>query len=108
MQSEISGLGDAYINDILYEAKIHPKKKVSELKDDEKKDLYDATIKIIKSAIKGAGSSDEYDLFGKPGNYKRIMDKDSVGTKCKRCVAEIVKTNVLGSSAYTCPNCQKI
>lgn len=108
MQSEISGLGNGYINDILYEAKIHPKKKVSELKDDEKKKLYDNTVKIVKSAIKGAGSSDEYDLFGKPGNYKRIMDKNSVGTKCKRCGAKIVKTNVLGSSAYTCPDCQKI
>jgi formamidopyrimidine-DNA glycosylase len=108
LQGEISGLGNAYINDILYEACIHPKTKVSALKDDEKKLLYDKIIEIITLAVKEGGSSKEYDLFGEHGNYIRIMDQHSKNMECERCGTKIVKVNVLGSSSYLCPECQKI
>lgn len=108
LQNEISGLGNAYINDILYESCIHPKMKVSALDDNKKEELYENIIKIIKLAVNEGGSSSEYNLFGKNGNYDRIMDQKSKDVKCKRCGTKIVKMNVLGSSSYVCPVCQKI
>lgn len=107
LQSEISGLGNAYINDILYSAKIHPKSKVSILSDEEKKKLYDVLVKTINQAIKEGGSFKEYDLFGETGKYVRIADQSTKDMKCVRCGAKIVKMNVLGSSSYICPECQK-
>lgn len=108
LQSEISGLGNTYINDILYHAKIHPKAKVSTLNDAKKKKLYDTIIEIMDLAVKKKGSSNEYDLFGEPGAYARMTDQLTKNIKCERCGAKIVKMNVLGSSSYICPECQKI
>lgn len=107
LQSEISGLGNVYINDILYKAKIHPKTKVSSLKEGKKIVLYDTIVKIINKAIEKGGSSKEYDLFDKPGKYIRIMDMESKDMKCELCGSKILKLNVLGSSSYICPECQK-
>ncbi|WP_353737041.1 zinc finger domain-containing protein [Methanobacterium sp.] len=108
LQSEISGLGNAYINDILYQAQIHPKTKVYALDEDKKKKIYQCIISTINQAVKNRGSSSEYDLFGKKGNYIRIMDRKTENMKCERCGVKIVKMNVLGSSSYLCPECQKL
>lgn len=108
LQSEISGLGNAYINDILYHAKIHPKSKVSALNDDEKKRLYDIIIETMNNAIKEGGSFREYDLFGEKGNYIRLADQNIKNLKCEICGSEMEKINVLGSSSYICPKCQKL
>lgn len=106
IQEQISGLGNVYINDILFEAQIHPKRKVSNLTQLEKDNLYNSIIKITTTAIELGGSADEYDLYGNPGKYARIMDKNS--PICRKCGDKIVKENVLGSSSYYCPKCQKI
>ena len=105
LQEEMSGLGNAYINDILYMAKIHPKRKVSDLKEIERNNLYDSIIKTINSAIELGGSSDEYDLYGNLGKYVRLMGKNT--NECKLCGNKILKENILGSSSYFCPVCQK-
>lgn len=107
-QDEIAGLGNVYINDILYQARLHPKKKVSELTEPEKRTLYDQTVETITKAIALGGSSSEFDLFDQPGHYQRIMDNNRVGLPCGVCGTSIIKSNVLGSSAYICPECQKL
>jgi formamidopyrimidine-DNA glycosylase len=104
-QDQISGLGNTYINDILFDAQIHPKRKVSNLTQSERDIIYNSIIKITSTAIELGGSADEYDLYGNPGKYSRIMDKNSF--ICRKCGEKIVKENVLGSSSYYCPKCQK-
>lgn len=106
VQDQISGLGNAYINDILFEAKIHPKRKVSDISQIDRSNLFESIIKIITSAIQLGGSVDEIDLYGKSGEYIRAMDKSI--PLCRRCGTKIVKENILGSSSYYCPKCQKI
>ncbi|MCE5215325.1 MAG: hypothetical protein LLF83_11500 [Methanobacterium sp.] len=108
IQSEIAGLGNAYINDILYQAKIHPKAKVSTLDEAKMKELYSVIIEIMNSAVEAGGSVNEYDLYGETGNYVRIGDKPKKDMKCARCGTNMVKMNVLGSSSYLCPECQRI
>lgn len=108
LQGEISGLGNAYINDILYESCIHPKTKISALKPNKKKKLFENILKIIKLAVKDGGSSTEQDLFGQHGKHVRKMNQHSKDMKCGRCGFKIVKINVLGSSSYICPECQKL
>lgn len=108
LQGELSGLGNAYINDILYKARIHPKAKVSSLSDSKKKELYDVIIETVNTAINERGSIKEYDLFGETGNYVRLTDQPVKSLKCTRCGVKMVKMNVMGSSSYVCPQCQKI
>jgi len=106
MQDQISGFGNVYINDVLFQSKIHPKRKVSELSTSERNILYDSIVKIITSAIELGGSSEEYDLYDVTGGYNRLVSKNSLG--CKNCGTKIIKENILGSSSYYCPKCQKI
>jgi len=104
VQDQISGLGNAYINDILFEASIYPKRKVSDINQIEKNNLYTSILNIITSAIQLGGSADEFDLYGNPGEYARIMGKST--SLCRKCGEKIVKENILGSSSYYCPKCQ--
>lgn len=106
IQDQISGLGNVYINDILFEAGIHPKRKVSDLSQIERNDIFDSIIKIITSAIQLGGSVDESDLYGNQGKYSRIMDKNT--PLCRKCSEKVIKENILGSSSYFCPKCQKL
>lgn len=104
VQDQISGLGNVYINDILFEASIHPKRKVSDINQIERNNLYTSIQKIIKSAVQLGGSIDEFDLYGNSGNYIRIMGKST--SSCRRCGEKVLKENILGSSSYYCPKCQ--
>ena len=92
----------------MYESLVHPKKKVANLGDKEKNRIYNAIKDIINSAIELKGSTKEIDLFGQPGKYIRIMDKESQDKECKRCGTKITKMNILGSASYFCQKCQKI
>jgi formamidopyrimidine-DNA glycosylase len=107
-QDEISGLGNGYINDILYESFLHPKKKAGELKEKNIKELFDAVVRITDKSIKNKGANNEFDFYGMNGNYTRIMDNKATGKKCSRCNTLIVKENILGSSSYFCPKCQSL
>ncbi len=107
MQAELSGLGNVYINDILYQAWLHPLKKAGMLSAPEKDLLYKSIRQVIDQAIEQGGSADEIDLNGKNGRYVRVMSKTVEGKPCTRCGATIVKSNVLGSASYFCPKCQK-
>ena len=108
LQSEISGLGNAYINDILYHAKIHPKAKVSSLKDSQRRNLYDTIMERMNSATKLGGSVKEYNLFGEKGGYTRLADQPLKDLKCNSCGFKIEKMNVSGSASYICPQCQEL
>ncbi|MCC7573031.1 MAG: hypothetical protein KO464_06550 [Candidatus Methanofastidiosum sp.] len=106
IQDQISGLGNAYINDILFESGIHPKRKVSNLNQIERNNIFDSIIKIITSAIQLGGSTDEFDLYGNSGEYSRMMDKNTL--VCRKRGEGVIKENILGSSSYLCPKCQKL
>lgn len=108
LQSEMSGLGNAYINDILYHAKIHPKSKVSSLDDSRRKILFETIVETMNYATKLGGSAKEYDLFGEEGGYTRLTDQKVKDLKCQRCGGKIEKMNVSGSASYVCPDCQKL
>lgn len=108
LQSEMSGLGNAYINDILYRAEIHPKSKISSLDDSRRKILFETIVETMNSATKLGGSVKEYDLFGEKGGYTRLADLPVKDLKCQRCGSKIEKMNVSGSASYVCPECQKL
>lgn len=102
----INGLGNAIIQDILFNAGINPKRKIPEINAEERSKLYHAIQGTVAKAIEFGGRYDEYDLYGQPGRYVRLMDSRSVGKPCSRCGAEIQKIAYLGGACYICPICQ--
>ena len=104
----IPGLGNGVLQDILYNAKIHPKRSVASLSTLE----FDALFESVKSTLKemaGKGGRDtERDLFGVPGGYITRCSKLTVGKPCGVCGGTIEKAAYLGGSIYFCLSCQRL
>ena len=105
-EQRIPGLGNGSLQDILFNAKVHPKKKVSALTDKELTGLYKAVKKTMKEMSDKGGRDTEKDLFGQPGKYKSKLSKNTVGQSCPVCGSEIQKASYMGGSIYFCSGCQ--
>jgi formamidopyrimidine-DNA glycosylase len=105
-QRRIAGIGNSYLQDILFRAKIHPKRKAADIDAEERKVLFNAITKTLKKALHLGGRDNEFDLYNKPGEYKPILDKNIKNKPCPECGKKIEKINVLGSSCYLCSACQ--
>jgi len=107
----IAGIGNIYSDEILWEAKVHPLKKTSELSEGELKKIYKAVRKILPLAIKlqGESFSDYRTPSGEKGGYddeRKVYRRE--GEECSRCGGKIKRIKVGGRSAHFCPKCQKL
>lgn len=106
-QSKIAGIGNGYFQEIIFKAKIHPKRKAEELSEEERKALYNAIREVLSEAIRLGGKDDVFDLYGKKGGYRKILGAHALGKPCPDCGTAIERLNLLGSRTYYCPSCQK-
>lgn len=106
MSNHIQGLGNAIVQDILYNADLSPKRKTDDINPDKREKLYMAIQDTIEEAIEKGGRYDEVDLFGNNGAYIRLMDSKTAGLPCRRCGTGIQKISYLGGACYLCPSCQ--
>lgn len=102
----IPGLGNASAQDILFQARLLPRRSLSELSPGQRRDLYDAIVHTIREIIEKGGRNDETDLFGKRGGYVRLMDSAAAGKPCPECGTKVQKIQYLGGACYFCPKCQ--
>lgn len=106
-EQRIPGLGNGVLQDILFQARMHPKKKVGTLSDKDKKALFDSVKKTLSAMAAQGGRDTELDLFGRPGGYKTILSKNTVNKPCPVCGTVIKKEAYMGGSVYYCGKCQR-
>lgn len=104
----ISGIGNGYLQDILFMARIHPRKKIHAIHFNEQRMLFTALKRIIGNAVSLHGRWSEFDLHGKRGGYRPLMDRYTKGKPCTNCGSTIEKIHYLGGSCYICSKCQRI
>jgi formamidopyrimidine-DNA glycosylase len=112
-QEIISGVGNIYANDALWEAGIKPTHKASIITKKEAHEIRINIIKVLKEGIKFGGSTGQdgkyVNLEGSPGGYQnhfRVYDKK--GQKCLRKDGGVIEKITLGGrGTYYCPVCQK-
>jgi formamidopyrimidine-DNA glycosylase len=102
----IWGVGNGYLQDILFRAKIHPRRRMVNITEGERQALYEAIKETLQQAVALGGRDTERDLYNCPGKYKRIMDSRSAGRPCPDCGTTIEKISYLGGASYFCPRCQ--
>lgn len=107
-EQTIPGLGNGVLQDILYNAHIHPKTRIHSLSAGQKEELYHQIKSTLQEMYNLGGRSTETDLFGKSGGYIPHLSKNTAGTICPRCEDMIKKENYLGGSIYYCSGCQPI
>jgi len=106
-EQRIPGLGNGVLQDILFNAGIHPKRKISTLSDLERSDLFHSLKVTLQSMTDKGGRDTEKDFYGNFGKYKTILSKNTYKNPCPNCGNNIVKEAYLGGSVYYCPTCQK-
>ena len=105
-EQRIPGLGNGVLQDILFDAKLSPRTKISVLSDDDVRQLYRSIRKILTEMIEKGGRDTEKDLYGQEGGYPTVMSSKHLGEPCPICGSPIVKEAYMGGSVYTCPHCQ--
>jgi formamidopyrimidine-DNA glycosylase len=108
-QSVVAGVGNIYADESLWGAKVHPKRLVGSLTDNEFIQLYTELRAVMNLAIKKGGSTDKnyVNAEGKRGSYMdfaRVFRRE--GLACPRCGAEIIKFKAAGRGTHICPVCQ--
>lgn len=106
-EQRIPGLGNGVLQDILFAARLHPKRKMGTVGDSEAGILYDACTTTLRSMYESGGRDTEKLLDGNPGGYSTILSRNTVGTPCGVCGATIQKAAYLGGTVYFCPECQR-
>ncbi len=107
-EQRIPGLGNGVLQDILWKSHIHPRRKMADLPDKAIQDMYDAVKSVLADMAARGGRDTERDLFGRPGGYKTVLSKNTVGTSCPACGMGIKKEPYLGGSIYYCAGCQSL
>jgi formamidopyrimidine-DNA glycosylase len=107
-EQRVPGVGNGVLQDILWDAQIHPKRKMNSLSAAEQKRLYLSVKTILTEMARLGGRDTERDLLGNLGGYRTVMSRNNAGLQCPACGGFIQKENYLGGSIYFCGNCQKI
>jgi formamidopyrimidine-DNA glycosylase len=110
-QSVIAGVGNIYADESLWGAKIHPKRLVNTITNEEFILLYGELREVMNLAIEKGGSTDKnyVNAEGKRGSYMdfaRAFRRE--GQPCPRCNTEIIKFKAAGRGTHICPVCQQI
>ncbi len=109
-QGLISGIGNIYVDEILWAANIHPLTLSSDLSSDKIQDLHRAIKSVLRLAIKKRGTSfKDYRLpDGTRGDYYSIRKVyQRTGEKCFKDGAIIQRIKVSQRSTYFCPEHQR-
>lgn len=106
----ISGIGNIYGDEILWEAKVNPLVSANSLTDSQLKRIFKAMKEILREAVKRGGSSvgDYRNSQGKKGTYQKLHKVyKREGEECFRCKNKISRQKIGGRSSHFCSVCQK-
>lgn len=110
-QTLVTGLGNIYVDEVLWMSKIHPETPANHISKDEARLLHDSIVKELKTAIKAGGTTirSYTDAFQHTGSFQfdlNVYGKE--GEPCPRCQTKIVKIKVGQRGTHFCPHCQKV
>jgi len=109
-QKNIAGIGNVYIQDMLFNAKIHPQRAISSLTGKEIGALHKSITSVLNDSIRLGGLAYEKDFFGNKGRYGADQFKIAYkpGKPCPLCRTTIQKIKTGPTSSFICPTCQAL
>ncbi len=99
-QSDLSGIGNEYSDEILYSSKIHPESKSQNLDKSQWKKIHNQMKRILDKAIEKRTKNEDL-----PKTW--ILSNRDEGADCPRCKGKIKRKKIAGRSSYFCGKCQK-
>ena len=107
-EQRIPGLGNGVLQDILLNSKIHPKKKMNTLSEEQRQEMFESMKATLAEMVSGGGRDTEKDLFGNPGGYKTKLSRKTALSLCPNCGGAVKKEAYMGGSIYFCEQCQQL
>lgn len=109
-QREIAGLGNIYVNEILFRSGVRPRRRAGRLTGAECARIVEATRVVLAAAVARGGSSisdyrDGFERFGSYQDEHQVYDR--AGEPCRRCGTAVRACVVTGRASFYCPRCQR-
>jgi formamidopyrimidine-DNA glycosylase len=109
-QSKLAGIGNFYVHDILFLARLHPLRAIDTLSEAEVEALAQAIHDRLQLSVDKGGAGYEMNLYGQKGGF--TMDDILVGYRegkpCSACGTPIEKIKTGNTSSFICPRCQPL
>jgi formamidopyrimidine-DNA glycosylase len=108
-QRTLAGLGNIYVDEALWYARLHPLQPARALNDGDVERLHKAVRKVLRLGIERHGASlrDYSTPSGEAGGMQHEFHAyGRGGDPCDRCGTPIAKTRVAGRGTWYCPRCQ--
>ena len=108
-QKVVSGIGNIYVDEILYDARLHPRRKANTLTEEDWGRLHASIIENLAAGVEHRGTTVRLykDVLGRPGEHQnnlRVFEKQ--GRPCPECEGKVVREKVAGRPTHFCPSCQ--
>ena len=110
-QTIVCGLGNIYVDEVLYRARLHPLTSSSELTDKDIANVVKYTVEVLARAIELGGTTIRTfrSSHGVSGTFQNeLLVHQRKGENCYECHTPIEKIKVGGRGTYFCPTCQKL
>lgn len=108
-QRRVAGLGNIYVDEALYLARLHPERPAGTLREAEIRTLHTKIRSVLQEAIAAGGTTirDYVDGEGAPGGFQhQLRAYGRAGRPCTRCGTLFERLKVAGRSSHVCPRCQ--
>ena len=104
-QGFIAGLGNIYVDEVLFRALVHPARVSASLTAAQRNAILDAVNPVIAEGIRQGGAKIIHQVAIPDRDFPAVHGRE--GKPCFSCGTTILKTRVAGRGTYVCPSCQK-
>jgi formamidopyrimidine-DNA glycosylase len=98
-QTFVAGIGNLLADEILWQARLHPKRRIEALSDAERTALQRATARVVRDSV------EHFDYVATRRTWLSHV-RGRPGARCPRCGTPLARTVAAGRTTYFCPNCQ--
>ncbi|MDN6388023.1 MAG: bifunctional DNA-formamidopyrimidine glycosylase/DNA-(apurinic or apyrimidinic site) lyase [Corynebacterium sp.] len=110
-QTVVSGIGNIYADEALWDAGVHPRKRASAMRQQDVLRVLQCAREVMERALAAGGTTFD-DLYvnvnGASGYFSRSLNAyGRTGEPCHRCGTPMVREQWMNRSSHFCPVCQR-
>jgi formamidopyrimidine-DNA glycosylase len=98
-QTFVSGVGNILADEVLWHVRLHPKRRIESLGDQERRGLFTHLHRILREAV------EHYDFIPRKRSWLSSV-RGVPDARCPRCGTPLRRMTVAGRTSYLCPTCQ--
>jgi len=109
-QRRIAGVGNIYASEVLFRARVDPRRRAGALGGDEWARVAAEIVAVLEESIARMGTtfSSYRTIWNEPGQYgNELLVYDRAGEPCRHCGTPLERIVQNGRSTFFCPSCQR-